>query len=68
VSEIIIAADNDGDNDQTRRFLARAVHALAERGHKVRVARPPTEYKDFNDLLNERRTGHGEEKTQGAEQ
>jgi putative DNA primase/helicase len=53
VEEVIILADNDaageaGTNAATTRWIGE--------GRRVRIARPPSEFKDFNDqLLNKRR-------------
>lgn len=49
VHEVVIAADNDKPDSPAARALQGAVDSFMDRGHCVRVCRPPDEYKDFND-------------------
>ena len=51
VTEIIICADNDGDNPAAAHTLQRAIDHFAAEGRLVRIARPPAGLKDFNDWL-----------------
>ncbi len=50
VSKIVIAADNDGDNDAAAQVVSQAVGALRRAGYAVSVVRPPAEFKDFNEM------------------
>ena len=50
VQNVILAADNDGDNAVARRALQAAINHFAAAGRVVRVARSPLG-KDFNDAL-----------------
>ena len=50
IRTVIIAADNDGDNDAAAKGLQRAVDHFARENRIVRLARSPIG-KDFNDLL-----------------
>lgn len=50
VRVVILAADNDGDNQAATTALQRAIDRFLYQGRTVRVARSP-EGKDFNDLL-----------------
>ncbi len=51
IREVILCADNDGDNPAAARALQRAVEHFAAEGRAVRIARPPAGMKDFNDVL-----------------
>lgn len=50
VSEVILCADNDGDNQAAARALERAIGGFLAQRRRVRVARSPLG-KDFNDAL-----------------
>ena len=50
VGDVILCADNDGDNPSAARALQRAIDAFAAQGRAVRIARSP-HGKDFNDAL-----------------
>ena len=58
VREVILLAEND-ENDANQRALDKVCPVLAEQGLKVRVATPPTGFKDFNDLVNPSKEGGG---------
>ena len=51
VRSVIIAADNDGDNQAAARGPQRAIDRFKVEGRLVRIARSPVG-KDFNDVLN----------------
>jgi len=48
---LMICANNDPPGSEAAIAIDRAVPALEERGHVVRVLRPPNEFKDWNDFL-----------------
>lgn len=50
-TDIVIFADNDGDNEAAARGLQRAIEALQCPTRRVWLARPPAEFKDANDVL-----------------
>ncbi|HLG87050.1 MAG TPA: toprim domain-containing protein [Alphaproteobacteria bacterium] len=50
VETVIIAADNDDDNEQATKGLNRAIARFTSEGREVRIARSPIG-KDFNDCL-----------------
>lgn len=50
VRDVILCADNDGDNPSAARALQRAIESFAAQGRTVRIARSP-HGKDFNDAL-----------------
>lgn len=52
IKEIIIAADNDEPNSPADKSLQSAVNALSRPNRTIRVARVPSGFKDFNDVLN----------------
>lgn len=60
---LIVAIDNDDPDRYGRRAGEDAGKALARRardlGWRVRMIRPPVEYKDFNDLLTGKTRGQG---------
>ena len=58
VREVILLAEND-ENNANQRALDKVCPVLAEQGLKVRVATPPTGFKDFNDLVNPSKAGGG---------
>lgn len=49
-TEVVIAADNDGDNPAAQRNLQRAIDRFIGEGRRVKLARSPIG-KDFNDCL-----------------
>lgn len=51
IGGVYVCADNDGDNSASAEAYRKAYAAYQAQGLAVRVARPPKEYKDFNDLL-----------------
>lgn len=53
IQEIVIAADNDGENAQARDLLGKAISRFQAEGRTVRVARSAVG-KDFNDQLQAR--------------
>lgn len=55
VASVLIGADNDPAGDQAAR---QAAHAFAAQGLSVRIIRPLSRYKDFNDELREA-SNHG---------
>ena len=50
ITEVTIAADNDGDNAQASQALDNAVNRFMQEGRSVYITRSPVG-KDFNDLL-----------------
>ncbi len=48
---VVICANNDPAGSEAAVAIDKAVPALEERGHLVRVARPPEQFKDWNDFL-----------------
>jgi putative DNA primase/helicase len=58
VREVILLAEND-ENGANQRALDKVCPVLAEQGLKVRVATPPSGFKDFNDLVNPSKEGGG---------
>jgi hypothetical protein len=51
---VVLVADNDLPDAPARIATDKAVARLIERGHLVKVCRPPEDIKDGNDLLRER--------------
>ena len=51
ITEVVIVADNDTDNDLAGRLLDRAMARLVRAGRRVRIAHPPAGVKDMNELL-----------------
>jgi hypothetical protein len=54
IGTVILAADNDADNDKARAGLQRAVDRFAGEGRSVRLAMPDTPGADWNDVLIEK--------------
>jgi hypothetical protein len=52
VTDIIFLAENDGGPNQ--KALDKTCPALVARGARVRIARPPPGFRDFNDLINDK--------------
>jgi Toprim domain len=55
ITEVIVIAQNDPVGSQAAKALDRAVQMLLRQGRRVRIARPPAEVKDANDLLRQTR-------------
>ena len=53
ITEIVLCADNDPANSKAALALDRAVSAHLGAGRQVRVARPPSGAKDFNQMMTE---------------
>jgi hypothetical protein len=51
IGEVVLCADNDPHNPAAAADLRKAVLHFLSEGRSVRVARPPAEFGDFNDLL-----------------
>ncbi len=49
--DVVIAADNDATGSQAEKALDRALMAHRRHARRVRLARPPADVKDFNELL-----------------
>lgn len=50
VAEVTLALDRDGENDTVRRAVEAALRRFGREGRRVRIARPPEGFKDFNAL------------------
>jgi hypothetical protein len=51
IGTVVLCADNDPGNEDADRALQRAIDRFCTEGRQVRVARPPAEFGDFNDML-----------------
>ena len=56
VVEIVVLGEND---DASRKAIEKAAPSLIENGVKVRVAKPPQGFGDFNDLIDPNKEGGG---------
>jgi hypothetical protein len=55
-SKFVVLGEND---DASRKAIDKAAPSLVEKGIRVRIARPPEGYGDFNDVINPSKEGGG---------